>query len=140
MREPATIDEARQILEMYNSLRDEVKNNRVRAVQPGKDDPQYVTENRLREFGNEIKTNIGKKIDALSQKIDKANKACDIGKQNKSQGPCQGEPAKIMNKHRGKSSATFRCYSCNGENHIARNCPLKHDQGANSNDPSVQEN
>ena len=30
MREPATIDEARQILEMYNSLRDEVKNNRVR--------------------------------------------------------------------------------------------------------------
>ena len=140
MREPATIDEARQILEMYNSLRDEVKNNRVRAVQPGKDDPQYVTENRVREFGNEIKTNIGKKIDALSQKIDKANKACDTGKQNKPQGPCQGEPAKIMNKHRGRSSATFRCYSCNEENHIARNCPLKLDQGANSNDPSVQEN
>ena len=36
MGELATIDEARQILEMYNSLRDEVKNNRVRAVQPGK--------------------------------------------------------------------------------------------------------
>ena len=60
-REPATIDEARQILEMYNSLRDEVKNNRVRAVQPGKAETQYVTENRLREFGNEIKTNICKK-------------------------------------------------------------------------------
>ena len=35
MREPATIDEARQILEMYNSLKDEVKGTRVRIVQPG---------------------------------------------------------------------------------------------------------
>ena len=112
-----------------------MKNNRVRAVQPGKDDPQYVTENRLREFGSEIKTNICKKIDTLSQKIDKDN----MGKQNKPQGPCHGEPAKIMNKQT-KSGVTFRCYFYNGENHIARNCPLKHDHGANSNDPSFQEN
>ena len=52
----ATIDEARQILEMYNSLKDEVKGNRVRFIQPGKNpsgDAQYVTEKRLQEFGTE---------------------------------------------------------------------------------------
>lgn len=77
MREPATIDEARQILEMYNSLKDEVKGPRIRIVQPEEEisqkDSQYVTEKRLREFGTEIKSNIGKKIDALSQKLDKSN-------------------------------------------------------------------
>ena len=76
MREPASIDEARQILEMYNSLKDEVKGTRVRTVQPGEEvpsDSQFVTEKRLREFGNEIKSYIGKKIDILSQKLDKSN-------------------------------------------------------------------
>ena len=76
MREPATTDEARQILEMYNSLKDEVKGSRVRIVQPGEDipsDSQFVTEKRLREFGTEIKSNIGKKVDILSQKLDKNN-------------------------------------------------------------------
>ena len=87
-----------------------------------------------------MKINIGKKIETLSQKIDKANKTCDTGKQNRPQSQGQREPAKIMNKQRGKSSDTFRCYSYNEVNHIARNCPLKHNQGANLNDPSVQEN
>ena len=45
MREPASIDEARQILEMYNNLKDEVKGTRVRIVQPGEvpSDSQFVT-------------------------------------------------------------------------------------------------
>lgn len=63
MREPSAIDEARQTLEKYNSLKDEVKGSRVRIVQPGEDipsDSQFVTEKRLREFGTEIKSTIGK--------------------------------------------------------------------------------
>ena len=36
-------------------------------------DSQFITEKRLREFGNEIKSNIGKRIDILSQKLDKNN-------------------------------------------------------------------
>ena len=73
---PASIDEARQILEMYNSLEDEVKGTRVRIVQPGEEvlsDSQFVTEKRLKEFGNEIKSSISKKIDILSQKLDTSN-------------------------------------------------------------------
>ena len=49
MLEPATIDEARQVLEMYNSLKDEMKGSRVRIVQPGEDiplDSQFVTEKK----------------------------------------------------------------------------------------------
>ena len=57
MREPASIDEARQILEMYNSLKDAVKGTCVRIVQPREEvpsDSQFVTEKRFREFENEI--------------------------------------------------------------------------------------
>ena len=49
MREPATTDEARQILEMCNSLKDEMKGSRVRIVQPREDipsDSQFVTEKK----------------------------------------------------------------------------------------------
>ena len=73
---PASIDEARQILEMYNSLEDEVKGTRVRIMQPGEEvpsDSQFVTEKRLKEFGNEITSSISKKIDILSQNLDKSN-------------------------------------------------------------------
>ena len=66
MRKPASIDEERPILEMYNSLRDEVKNTRVRAAQPANDSDQFVSEKRLRESGAEIKSCVGKKIDALA--------------------------------------------------------------------------
>ena len=75
MREPASIDEACQILEMYNSLRDEVKNTRVRAVQPANDSNQFVSEKRLREFGGEIRSCVEKKMNALAQKLHGSNKA-----------------------------------------------------------------
>ena len=127
MREPATIDEARQILEMYNSLKDEVKGNRVRFVQPGENpsgDAQYVTEKRLREFGAELKSNIGKKIDSLSQKLDKNNGA----------GGRARSPVPLVPDHGNKPlvdqpKRKVRCYFCSEENHISRYCPKKLSRG-----------
>lgn len=54
MREPVTIDWEMQIIDMYNSLKDEVKGSRVRAVQPEEKptDFLFMTAKRLREFGN----------------------------------------------------------------------------------------
>ena len=139
MREPSTIDEARQILEMYNSLKDEVKGSRVRIVQPGEDipsDSQFVTEKRLREFGTEIKSTIGKKIDILSQKLDKNNgtgtraKSPVFSRQDQGNGASGGARPKRQ----------IRCYSCSGENHISRNCPNKSAQGNRRNGANSQEN
>lgn len=138
MREPATIDEACQILEMYNSLRDEVKNTRVRAVQPRKSDDQYVTEKRLREFGTEIKSTIGKKIDVLSQKFDKNNRARTP---EKASGPsAQGQDGTSGGNFYQKRRQNFRCFSCNGENHFARDCPYKSEQGSTVSSSNNQEN
>ena len=106
MREPGTTDEARQILEMYNSLKDEVKGSRVRLVQPGEEvpvDSQFVTEKLLKKFGNEIKSNIGKKIDIMSQKLDKNTgnttraKSPIIPRQNQENGAFGGARPKKAN-------------------------------------------
>ena len=135
MREPASIDEARQILEVYNSLRDEVKNTRVRAVQPANDSDQFVSEKRLREFGAEIKSCVEKKIDALAQKLHGSNKAraCDIPSGSADHNP-GGKSGGVV---RPKKRQNIRCFSCNGENHIARNCPNKTERGeANNNNNS----
>ena len=123
----ATIDEARQILEMYNSLKDEVKGNRVRFIQPGKNpsgDAQYVTEKRLQEFGTELKSNIGKKIDFLSQKLDKNNGAGGRTRSPVPLGPDHGNKP-LINQPKRK----VRCYFCSEENHISRYCPKKLSRG-----------
>lgn len=139
MREPATIDEARQILEMYNSLKDEVKGPRIRIVQPEEEisqkDSQYVTEKGLREFGTEIKSNIGKKIDALSQKLDKSNAVRGNEKLPGSSGQYQSDVASGGARPKKK----IRCFSCFEENHISRNCPHKAEKG-NKNGGNLQEN
>ena len=138
MREPASIDEARQILEMYNSLRDEVKNTRVRAVQPANDSDQFVSEKRLREFGAEIKSCVEKKIDALAQKLHGSNKAkaSDIPSGSTDHNP-GGKSGGVV---RPKKRQNIRCFSCNGENHIARNCPNKTERGEANNNNNSQGN
>ena len=138
MREPASIDEARQILEMYNSLRDEVKNTRVRAVQPENDSDQFVSEKRLREFGAEIKSCVEKKIDALAQKLHGSNKAkaSDIPSGSTDHNP-GGKSGGVV---RPKKRQNIRCFSCNGENHIAHNCPNKTERGEANNNNNSQGN
>lgn len=139
MREPGSIDEARQILEMYNSLRDEVKNTRIRAVQPANDNDQLVSEKRLREFGAEIKSCVGKKIDALAQKLDGSNKARASNIPSGSTTD-QNPGGNSGGGARPKKRQTLRCFSCNGENHIARNCPNKAERGDANNNSNSQGN
>ena len=138
-REPATFDEARQMLDMYTSLRDEVKGTRVRIVQSGEkvpEDSQFVTEKRLREFGNKFKSNIGKKIDILSQKLDKNN-----GEGTGAKSPIQSRQGQ-GNGASGwpRARRPLRCFLCSEENHISRNCPNKSAKGNKRAVTNSQEN
>ena len=56
MKSPETLEEARTILDTYNSLKEETKPARIHAAQPAGD--KYVTESRLQEFGKELKSGL----------------------------------------------------------------------------------
>ena len=95
-----------------------------------------MTEKRLKEFGNEIKSNIGKKIDILSQKLDKSN-----GNVTRSKSPVNSRQNQENGAFGGaRPRRQIRCYSCNRENHISRNCPNKTTQGNRRNGANNQEN
>ena len=72
MKDLQTLDEARTVLDTYNSLRDETaKPPRARAVQsptPG-DKNGFVTEARLQEFGKELKSGIDNQFAELKELI-----------------------------------------------------------------------
>ena len=106
MKDPKYIDEARTILETYNSLKEEVKGGvRIRAVETPKPKnalEEFVTEGRLQAFGRDIKTSLGKKIDNLASQL---------------------KPAAPQHKVPNKSDIV--CYKCGEVGHISSRCPPK---------------
>ena len=99
-------------------------------------DSQFVTEKRLREFGNEIKSNIGKRIDILSKKLDKIN-----GVGTGLSPPSSRNRAKEMGLLAGlMQEGQIRCLLGPEENHISRNYPNKSAQGNERADINSQEN
>lgn len=135
----AGIDEARQILEMYNSLKDKVKSPGVRIVQPEEEipqkDSQHVTEKRLREIGNEIKSNIDRKIDALSQKLDKSIAVRCFEKLPGSSGLYERGVASGGARPKTK----IRCFSCFEETIFPGTARIKRKRG-DKNGGNLQEN
>ena len=107
-------------------------------MQPANDSDQFVSEKRLREFGAEIKSCVEKKIDALAQKLHGSNKAkaSDIPSGSTDHNPW-GKSGGVV---RPKKRQNIRCFSCNGENDIARNCPNKTERGEANNNNNSQRN
>ena len=113
MKDPKSIDDARLILETYNSLRDEVKSGatRVREVTAvtKPTNGSYVSEDRLQEFGRDIKTSLGKKIDQLASKI--ADNTSTKPEPYQSRKP----PAKKL--------SDVVCFRCGNMGHYSKSCP-----------------
>ena len=101
MQNPTTIDQAREQFDNYISIKDDVRNPRIRSVHPKQDD--YVTEARLQEFGRDVKTHLGKKIEQLAQQIN-----------------AKGNVTKTTS--RDKNMRDVECYNCRRRGHIARDC------------------
>ncbi len=68
MKNPQSIEEACDILEMYKSLKEDPFGKpaaaavRMKAVQNAKGDTEFVTKERLNEFKDEIKSSMDKEV------------------------------------------------------------------------------
>lgn len=106
MKEPQTLEDALVAAEIYQGLREDVGHKQklnIRSVQESSES-KFVTEARLNAFGNELKSSFDKGITDLRTLIEKGN------------GGRNDEKKKWDRKK-------FRCYNCDQEGHLARDCP-----------------
>ena len=85
MKSPETLEEARTILDTYNSLREETKPARIRAAQPAGD--KHVTESRLQEFGKELKSGFDSQFQALKDLLQQKPNSDPQGRLPRSRSP-----------------------------------------------------
>ena len=109
MQDPKSLNEARNLLENYNSIRNDVRGPKVRSVALSPTEA-YVTETRLQEFSKELKSNIGKKIDILAQKIE--------GKKQPKESTKEARTRKKLDKK------DVKCYACQQKGHYANECTV----------------
>lgn len=67
MQDPKTTDQARELLDNYSSIKDDVRGAKIRNIDVNNE--SNVTEARLQEFGRDLKSHKGKKIDRLITKV-----------------------------------------------------------------------
>ena len=127
MKNPTNIEEAKEAVEIYSSLRDEMGKTstaRVRALQTENQidaqptctgENSSVTQKQL----NDLITSMDKRFSGLSRLLK------------------QSPNPRKQDQSGGKSRKDFRCYNCDGEGHMARNCPDRN--GNTSQDKSAQQ-
>ena len=123
MKEPQTIDHAREILETYFSLKDESKGAyKVRNVQQKQDDVKLATQSQLKEAKNEIQQTIHAKFDEimsvvrkLEAKFSDKNKDASVRFQPRERGSPNGFKLRDL--------STVECYRCRSMGHYANTCP-----------------
>lgn len=107
MKDPNTIEEAREILETYYSLRDKMKTgNKVRMVKQGKSAEQNVSQAQFSAFQKEIEKRFAEILSAI--------KAPEKDSQ-------QG-------KFKKREISMVECYKCHNLGHYARECPDLHSE------------
>lgn len=133
MKDPQTMEEARSALDTYNSLCDDIKLPRVRAIQsvPEKSNntsKDCVTEERLHEFGQELRASFSKRFSELKEIITN-NKVSERFTNCASSPKPNIHSSRTPSPYRGRK-VTFNieqaeCYACHGKGHFARDCPTK---------------
>ena len=122
MKNPSNLKEAQEAVETYLSLRDELiktPSARVRAIQsaPNQD------ENRQGPVESDVDTVTQKQLNDLIVTLDKRfNGLSKLMKQGPKK-PYQNTGD--ASRPRQNAQRDFRCYNCDEEGHIARNCPAK---------------
>ncbi|MES9881534.1 MAG: hypothetical protein ABW185_11695, partial [Sedimenticola sp.] len=118
MKNPQSIEEACEILEMYKSLREEPFGKsgsgtvRMKAVKSARGEVKFVTEERFDELKSEIKSTMEKKMDEMSSILRKG-----LSENRRHEGGNRTFKRRNM--------ATVECYRCHEIGHYATDCPTR---------------
>ncbi|MCG8045674.1 MAG: zinc finger domain-containing protein [Candidatus Thiodiazotropha endolucinida] len=136
MKDPKTVEEAQNILDTYNSLKDETKTVdnkhggavRAKAVWQNKPVLKFITESRLNERLTETEGKITKLVDHKMEEI-----AGLIKKTSE-------KPVEENKAFKRRDMSTVECFKCHGFGHYARNCEARDETVALTTGSNVPEN
>ena len=121
MKDPKTIEDAREILETYYSLRDETKAPKVRMLRQPHQDQKFVSEAQFNKFKREFTEAMESKLEEIIKMIKSENLESRPVPQNQKRDTEIKTPPERGFKKRDLS--WVECYKCRNLGHYAKDCP-----------------